>query len=55
MKRTESMLEQYEEKLQLFHKFQKRTSLLENLVKIIQNNDSKEEVLSLVDEVKKLD
>lgn len=55
IKRTESMLEQYEEKLQLFHKFQKRTSLLENLVKIIQNNDSKEEVLSLVDEVKKLD
>lgn len=55
IKRTEFMLEQYEEKLRLFHKFQQRTTLLEKITDCLEQSSSKEEVLALVEDVKKLD
>ena len=56
IRRTEAMLEEYEEKLNLFSKFQERQALLETLEKTIrEDNSSKEEMLALVEQLKESD
>ena len=56
IKRTEAMLEEYEEKLLLFHKFQERARLL-NQVKVWlkEENPSKQLLCEAVAELEKLD
>lgn len=56
IKRTEAMLEEYEEKLLLFDKFQRRSKLL-NEIKVVLNKEapSKQELLEAVIELEKLD
>ena len=52
------MLEEYEAKLHLFEKFQKRNALLDQLSELITENvNSKErpKVLDLIKEIKELD
>jgi uncharacterized protein len=51
IKRTEAMLEEYEEKLLLFHKFQERIKLLVKLKESL----SDENQLALVAQLEKLD
>ncbi|MCM3600217.1 putative DNA-binding protein [Robertmurraya korlensis] len=51
IKRTEAMLEEYEEKLLLFHKFQERNKLLVRL----KNSLSDDTQLGLVAQLEKLD
>jgi predicted DNA-binding protein YlxM (UPF0122 family) len=51
IKRTEAMLEEYEEKLLLFHKFQERNKLLVKL----KDSLSDETQLELVAQLEKLD
>jgi hypothetical protein len=51
IKRTEAMLEEYEEKLLLFHKFQERNKLLVKL----KNSLSDHTQLELVAQLEKLD
>ena len=56
IRRTESMLEEYEEKLQLFEKFQNRQQILSKLEKSItvaQTNNA--EQLSLIEQLKQCD
>ena len=56
IRRTEAMLEEYEEKLNLFSKFQERQALLETLEKAIQGDDtSKEDMLALIEQLKESD
>jgi uncharacterized protein len=55
IKRTEAMLEQYEEKLLLFQKFQERQELMKKLREYSANTDNQEEIDSLLNELEKLD
>lgn len=56
IKRTEAMLEEYEEKLSLFKKFQMRTELFQQLKNAISSdNHSKEHLLELVEQLEKLE
>ncbi|WP_413301340.1 putative DNA-binding protein [Bacillus sp. 1P10SD] len=56
IKRTEAMLEEYEEKLLLFQKFQERASLIRHLKKLLnEENPSKQAMLETVAELEKLD
>ncbi|MGX9133636.1 putative DNA-binding protein [Rummeliibacillus sp. JY-2-4R] len=56
IRRTESMLEEYEEKLQLFGKFQNRQQILEKLTKSLADaNSDKEDQLSLIEQLKQYD
>jgi predicted DNA-binding protein YlxM (UPF0122 family) len=55
IKRTEAMLEQYEEKLLLFQKFQERQELMKKLREYSANTDRKAEIDSLLNELEKLD
>lgn len=56
IKRTEAMIEEYEEKLLLFDKFQKRSKLL-NEIKVVLDKDapSKQALLEAIAELEKLD
>jgi uncharacterized protein len=56
IKRTEAMLEEYEEKLLLFNKFQKRSKLL-NEIKVVlkEETPSKQALLTAVAELENLD
>ncbi|UQW98357.1 putative DNA-binding protein [Rummeliibacillus sp. G93] len=56
IRRTEAMLEEYEEKLQLFEKFQNRQKIITKLSKSMTDiqADSKE-VLSLIEQLKEWD
>lgn len=51
IKRTEAMLESYEEKLKLYDKFQKRSELIDELEKNAQDEKTKR----LLDKLKELD
>jgi hypothetical protein len=53
IKRTEAMLETYEEKLHLYDKFQQRMSLIEQLEDLIKEEDRS--VLDKVNQLKELD
>lgn len=55
IKRTEAMLEQYEDKLLLFRKFQKRQELMTKLREYTANTDNYEEFATLLSELEKLD
>ena len=56
IKRTEQMLEQYEEKLLLFQKFEARQRILKQLREICQADRCKDaQVLSLIDSLEKLE
>ncbi len=55
IKRTEAMLEQYEEKLLLFQKFQKRQELLTKLREYMVFTNQNPEIESLLSELEKLD
>ena len=56
IKRTEAMLEEYEEKLLLFHKFQERSKLLRNVKELLNEDDpSKQAMLEAVAELENLD
>ena len=56
IRRTEAMLEEYEEKLNLLSRFQERQVLLETLEKAIQeDNSSKEDMLALIEKLKESD
>jgi len=51
IKRTEQMLEEYEEKLKLYEKFKRRQEILEKLKKITESDEAKK----LIQELEKLD
>nr|WP_257350185.1 putative DNA-binding protein [Pseudalkalibacillus decolorationis] len=55
IKRTGSMLEEYEEKLELLMKYQQRNQLFADLRQHVQKHSDKEQLLSLIDQVEKLD
>lgn len=55
IKRTEAMLEEYEEKLQLYKKYEKRNQIIKKLKTSLQDNKSKQEILQIVIELEKLD
>jgi uncharacterized protein len=56
IKRTETMLEEYEEKLLLFQKFQERCKLLAHVKVLLgHENISKQSLLEAVSELEKLD
>lgn len=56
IKRTEAMLEEYEEKLLLFQKFQERSRILSQVKDCIQDESStKQALLEAVAELEKLD
>ena len=55
IRRTEAMLEEYEEKLNLLSKFQERQAILEKLDQAIQNSSSKEEMFALLEQLKESD
>lgn len=55
IKRTEQMLEQYEEKLLLFQKFQERQQLINQLKETLLTNPSKEDLLTFIESLEKLD
>ena len=56
IRRTEAMLEEYEEKLQLFVKFQQRQQLLTELEKAIKDSaNTAEQKLAIVEQLKESD
>ncbi|MGG2108153.1 putative DNA-binding protein [Lysinibacillus pakistanensis] len=56
IRRTEAMLEEYEEKLCLLDKFQKRTQMLAQLTAgITEQNMTAEEQLALIEQLKEWD
>jgi predicted DNA-binding protein YlxM (UPF0122 family) len=56
IKRTEAMLEEYEEKLLLFQKFQERTKLLNHLRELLsEEHPSKQAMLEAVARLENLD
>lgn len=56
IKRTEAMLENYEEKLLLFQKFQERKKLIKRVTELLnEENPSKQAMLEAVAELEKLD
>ena len=56
IRRTEAMLEEYEEKLKLFEKFQQRQDVLKQLTEAIQDDASTTEArLALVEQLKESD
>ncbi|MED1606460.1 putative DNA-binding protein [Cytobacillus kochii] len=55
IKRTEAMLEEYEEKLLLFHKFQERAKIIAKLKSNFQPVSLKEQYEALLEELEKLD
>ena len=57
IKRTEAMLEEYEEKLLLFQKFQERSRLLRQFKELLneENHPAKQAMLEMVAELENLD
>lgn len=55
IRRTEAMLEEYEDKLQLLEKFQERQKVLEQLTKALQQGTTLEEQLTLIEQLKEVD
>ncbi|MUK89942.1 putative DNA-binding protein [Ornithinibacillus sp. L9] len=54
IKRTEAMLESYEEKLLLYEKFQRRAELMEQLEAEAKNAGT-DQLITLIDQLKELD
>lgn len=55
IKRTEAMLEEYEQKLGLLRKFEQRSALLAQLQQALKSNATPEEILTVVESLEKLD
>lgn len=55
IKRTENMLEEYEEKLSLFSKFEERSKLIQELQTAIKKDAEKEAILNIVVSLERLD
>ncbi|MFT9599197.1 putative DNA-binding protein [Mesobacillus sp.] len=55
IKRTEAMLEEYEEKLLLFEKFQKRSELISKMKKLVGNGENNHDLNEMIAELEKLD
>ncbi|WP_416150977.1 putative DNA-binding protein [Salipaludibacillus sp. HK11] len=55
IKRTEALLEEYEEKLQLFSRYQKRLELLRELKMITKENESPDRLIQIVESLEKLE
>lgn len=56
IRRTEAMLEEYENKLALFGKFQKRQVVIEELYRVLQDNDvQKSQIMELISQLKEWD
>lgn len=55
IKRTEAMLEEYEDKLSLFEKFKQRNDLISQLKKAVHEKATPEEILPMIESLEKLD
>lgn len=55
IKRTEAMLEEYEEKLLLFEKFQKRSELISKMKQLLGDRPENSTLSEMVAELEKLD
>ncbi len=55
IKRTETMLEEYEAKLKLFSKFDERAKLIQKLKTAIEKEATTESILVIVDSLERLD
>lgn len=56
IRRTDAMLEEYEDKLRLLEKFQQRKVVMEQLQQVIQTNPvNQEEALELIEQLKESD
>ncbi|MEG7281801.1 putative DNA-binding protein [Bacillus sp. 0909A] len=55
IKRTEAMLEQYEEKLLLLKKFQERKEMFNKLKELASGSKEEEEITALIKALEKLD
>ncbi|WP_233435015.1 putative DNA-binding protein [Mesobacillus jeotgali] len=55
IKRTEAMLEEYEEKLLLFEKFQKRSELILKMKELMDNGENNYDLNEMIAELEKLD
>lgn len=55
IRRTEAMLEEYEDKLQLLEKFQQRQRVLEQLTAALQQGAALEEQLALIEQLKEVE
>ncbi|QGH56523.1 putative DNA-binding protein [Bacillus velezensis] len=55
IKRTEAMLEQYEEKLLLFKKFQERKEMFRKLKELASGLQEEEKMTALIEALEKLD
>ncbi|MEI5906146.1 putative DNA-binding protein [Bacillus spongiae] len=56
IKRTEAMLEEYEEKLKLFEKFQQRSKLIQQLKKDLETDDvGKDDLYQFLELIENLD
>ncbi|HAQ06598.1 MAG TPA: putative DNA-binding protein [Bacillus bacterium] len=55
IKRTEAMLEEYEEKLMLFEKFQQRSELISKMKKLLGDEPDNLALSEMVAELEKLD
>jgi uncharacterized protein len=55
IKRTEAMLEEYEEKLLLFSKFQERKNMIAELQKLLPEKESSEAVLNILEKLENID
>lgn len=55
IRRTEAMLEEYENKLRLFEKFQQRQTILNELTEAIQKGATEEKLQTYVEKLKNTD
>lgn len=55
IRRTEAMLEEYEEKLNLFTKFEKRQETIEQLLLLAKDQSSEESLIQLINQLKEWD
>lgn len=55
IRRTEAMLEEYENKLQLFEKFQQRQQVLKKLTETLQQPSTLEAQLAYIEQLKEVD
>lgn len=55
IRRTEAMLEEYEEKLNLFTKFEKRQETVEQLLLVAKDQSSEDTLIQLINQLKEWD
>ena len=55
IRRTEAMLEEYEEKLNLLSKFEKRQETIEQLLQLAKEESNNDKLIELIDQLKEWD